>query len=143
MPNAIYDPYKTAAMIQGANSSLNQNTDVDGVYSVLIDTEQYIFDPLHVYFSPSILGVIGSEMRLMNNTVAAIAHAVFDADDVTHIAVAPGPTIEAVVLFRRNAVGPTTWRLVAYMDTAISGLPIQPNGGDITLIWAGAGIFKM
>ena len=44
-----------------------------------------------------------------------------------------GNTVEAIVIFRKNAGANTTWYLVAFIDTGVSGLPVTPNGGDITI----------
>jgi hypothetical protein len=51
---------------------------------------------------------------------------------VTFTAVS-GATVEALVIYRKNSGANTTWRLVAYIDTSVTGLPVTPNGGDITL----------
>ena len=36
-----------------------------------------------------------------------------------------------------------TSRLVAYLDTGVTGLPVTPNGGDIAITWSASGIFKL
>jgi hypothetical protein len=33
--------------------------------------------------------------------------------------------------------------LVAYLDTGVTGLPVTPNGGDITISWHASGIFQL
>ena len=54
-----------------------------------------------------------------------------------------GATAGAIVIFIDSGVD-TTSNLVAYIDTA-TGLPVTPNGGDITVTWdTGANkIFKL
>lgn len=58
---------------------------------------------------------------------------VFDADDVTVTAVS-GASIESVNIWQDTAGISSTDPLVAYIDTA-TGLPVTPNGGDITVAW--------
>jgi hypothetical protein len=65
-----------------------------------------------------------------------------DGNDVTFSAVS-GASVEALVLYRKNAGANTTWRLVAYIDTSVTGLPVTPNGGDISITWSVSGIFSL
>ena len=62
------------------------------------------------------------------------AAGIADANNTLFTAVS-GPTIGAVVLFRSTATANgSNWPLIAYIDTA-TGLPVGPNGGDITVQW--------
>ena len=67
---------------------------------------------------------------------------VADADDVTFSAVSGDPS-EALVIYKHNATESLA-TLIAYIDSA-TGLPVTPNGGDITVTWdSGANrIFKL
>ena len=65
---------------------------------------------------------------------------VCDAADVTFSAVS-GDVSEAVVVYRDSGVAGTS-ELIAYIDTA-TGLPVTPNGGDITITWNASGIFSL
>ena len=47
------------------------------------------------------------------------------------------------MLYRKNAGANTTWPLIAYIDTGVTGLPVTPNGGNITVTWNASGIFKL
>lgn len=71
-----------------------------------------------------------------------VTNGVADADDVVHSTVS-GASVESVNIFKDTGVASTS-RLIAYIDTA-TGLPVTPNGGDITLVFdAGANrIFKL
>ena len=63
-----------------------------------------------------------------------------DAADVTHTAVAAGAAVTSMIVFQASAVGggadvaASAQRLIAFIDTA-TGLPVTPNGGDITVAW--------
>jgi hypothetical protein len=67
---------------------------------------------------------------------------VFDGANVTFSAVTGDPC-EALVIYRKTAGANTEWRLVAYLDTGVTGLPVTPNGGDITVTWNASGIFAL
>ena len=69
---------------------------------------------------------------------------IFDAADTVFSAVS-GPTVGALALFVSTATANgSDWPLVAYIDTA-TGMPVGPNGGDITAQWDNATnkIFKL
>lgn len=67
-----------------------------------------------------------------------------DAADVTFSAVTAGAAITSLIVFQASAVtggadvASSAQRLICFIDTA-TGLPVTPNGGDITVQWdAGA-----
>jgi len=67
-----------------------------------------------------------------------------DAADVVFSGVS-GPTVGAVVVLASTATANASdWPMIAYIDTA-TGLPVGPNGGDITVQWDNANdkIFKL
>lgn len=55
-----------------------------------------------------------------------------DADDVTLTAVT-GSAVQAILIYQHTGTDATA-RLICYIDTA-TGLPVTPNGGDITVQW--------
>lgn len=82
---------------------------------------------------------VGTEVEIGSKT---FVNGLFDGADVTETAVS-GASAEAIVVFIKNAGANTTWRLVAYFDTGITGIPVTPNGGDINLNWNASGIFQL
>ena len=138
MANAIYPLWKQSVMAGDANSDLDTNTTTDGVYAALVDTGTYTYNAAHQFYS-SITGVVGTPQRIVNPTVA---NGVFDGDNVTYTGVS-GASAEAFVLYRQNSGASSTWRLVAFVDTGFTNLPVTPNGGDITTTWNASGIFAL
>ena len=67
---------------------------------------------------------------------------VADAADTTFTSVS-GDTVEAIVLYKDTGDAATS-PLIAYIDTA-TGLPLTPNGGDVTITWDNGAnkIFKL
>lgn len=138
MANAIYPLYKQSLLAGDTNADLDNNTAQDGVYVALIDTGAYTYSAAHQFYS-NLSGIVGTPQRI---TTPTIVNGVFDGDNVTFTAVS-GATVEALAIYRQNAGANTTWRLVAFIDTGVTGLPVTPNGGDITITWNASGIFAL
>jgi activator of HSP90 ATPase len=139
MANAIYPIYKQAIMTAGTNSSLDQNDTTNGPFVALVDTGTYSYSAAHDFYN-DLSGIVGTDQRLVAPTVSTSG--VFDADNVTFSAVS-GASVEALVIYRKNSGANTTWRLVAFIDTSVTNLPVTPNGGDISITWNASGIFAL
>lgn len=138
MANAIYPLYKQSLVAGDANADLDNNTVTDGPFVALVDTGVYTYSAAHQFYS-SLSGIVGTDQRIATPTVV---NGTFDGDNLTFTAVT-GASVEALVIYRKNAGANTTWRLVAYIDTGVTGLPVTPNGGDITVTWNASGIFTI
>ena len=133
MANAIYPLYKQALLDASANVDLNDGT----VKVALIDSATYPYTSTDEFYS-SVSGVVGTPQTINNTTVT---NGLFDGDNVTYTAVS-GNTVEALVIYIDTGSSATS-RLVAYIDTSVTGLPVTPNGGDITISWNASGIFQL
>jgi hypothetical protein len=139
MANAIYPLYKQALLTNGStNISLDQNTTTDGPFVALVDTGTYTYSAAHDFYN-DLSGIVGTDQRITTPTVTS---GTLDGVDVTFTAVS-GATVEALVIYRKNSGANTTWRLVAYIDTSVTNLPVTPNGGDISITWNASGIFTL
>ncbi len=138
MANALYPKWKEALLQHTANSALN-GSGTTGVYAALIDTGTYTYSASHEFYS-SLSGIVGTPVEI--GATKSYTNGVLDGADVTFTAVT-GAESEAIVLYVKNAGANTTWRLVAYIDTGVTGLPVTPNGGDISISWNASGIFKL
>lgn len=138
MANAIYPKWKEALITAGASSALN-GSGTTGVYYVLVDTGTYTYSAAHQFYS-DLTGIVGSEVEV--GATKTYTGGTFDGADLTFTAVT-GNSVEALVGFIKNAGANTTWRLVEYRDTSVTGLPVTPNGGNITTTWNASGIFTL
>lgn len=138
MSNQLYPKWKEAIIQGSANSALN-GSGTTGVYAALVDTGTYTYNAAHEFYS-SLSGIVGTPVEI--GATKSYTNGVFDGADVTLTAVS-GSTAEAIVLYVQNAGANTTWRLVAYLDTGVTGLPVTPNGGDINVSWSASGIFSL
>lgn len=133
MANAIYPKYKEALLNGSANTDMSAGT----VKAALVDTGTYTYSATHEFLS-SLTGVVGTAVTLGTKTFTDGA---FDSADPTWSAVS-GSTVEAIVLYIDTGVAGTS-RLVAYIDSGQTGLPVTPNGGDITYTVDAAGWFTL
>ena len=138
MSNQLFPKWKEAIQQATANSSL-AGSGTTGVYVALVDTGTYTYSAAHEFYSSVAASQVGTEQELTSKT---FTNGVFDAADTTFSSVS-GATAEALVIFVKNAGANTTWRLVAYIDTGVTGLPVTPNGGNINVVWNASGIFAL
>ena len=139
MANATYPKYKEALITGAANAALN-GSGTTGVYAALVDAGTYTYSAAHEFYS-SLSGVGGTDMEI--GATKTYTNGVFDGADVTWASVAGTVTYEAIVLYVKNAGANTTWRLFAYLDTGVTGLPVTSNGGNITATWHASGILAL
>lgn len=138
MANALYPKWKEALLQGSSNSALN-GSGTTGVYAALVDTGTYTYSATHQFYS-DLSGVVGTDQEI--GATKSYTNGVFDGADVTFPSVT-GNSVEALVIYVKNAGANTTWRLVAYIDTSVTGLPVTPNGGNITVSWNASGIFGL
>lgn len=138
MSNAIYDLFKQELMKGTSDNLLNSSEGATGVYAALVDTGTYTFSQSHQFYS-DLSGVVGTDQEVTSKTQV---NGVFDGSDLVFPSVS-GNSVEAIVLYRKNGGANTTWPLIAYIDTGVTGLPVTPNGGNINVAWNASGIFKL
>jgi hypothetical protein len=139
MASVIYPLYKRGLLLGSSGLDLDNDTATDGPYVVLIDTGTYTYSDTHQFYT-SLTGIVNVEQRITGPTISTAA--TFDGSDPTFTSVS-GASVEAVVIFRKNAGANTTWALVMYYDQPGGGLPLVPNGGNVQLTWNAAGIFTL
>lgn len=138
MANALYPKWKEALLQNTAGSALN-GSGTTGVYCALVDTGTYTYSAAHQFYS-SLTGVVGTDQEI--GATKTFTNGTFDGADITFPSVT-GNSAEALVIYVKNAGANTTWQLVAYIDTGVTGLPVTPNGGNITVTWNASGIFTL
>ena len=137
MANAIYPKFKQSLLNGDANTAITGSGST-GLFAALVDTGTYTYSSSHQYYS-DLSGVVGTDQEITSPT---LTNGVVDGGDVTFSSVT-GNSVEAIVIYRKNAGANTTWRLVAYIDTSVTNLPVTPNGGNISITWNASGIFAL
>jgi hypothetical protein len=140
MANALYPKWKEAIIQGTANSDLDGSGDT-GVWVALYDVGAGgAYDSADEFYSSISAGVVGTPVEI--GATKSYTGGVFDGANVTFTAVT-GAVSEALIIYRKTAGVNTEWRLVAYLDTGVTGLPVTPNGGDINVTWNASGIFAL
>lgn len=137
MANAIYPKYRESQLL-GTQAALN-GSGTTGVYCALVDTATYTYNAAHQYYS-SLTGIVGTDQEI--GATKTYTNGVFDGADLVFPAVS-GASAEALVIYVKNAGANTTWQLVAYIDTGVTGLPVTPNSGNINVTWNASGILAL
>lgn len=134
MANALYGKGRD----KFANGSINWTSDTikailcdSGAYTVAIDTHEWLSDV-----------AVGSRIATATLAGKSSALGVVDANDTVFSSVT-GTSVEAIILYKDTGVEGSS-ALIAYIDSA-TGLPVTPNGGDITVQWDNGAnkIFKL
>lgn len=135
MANALYG--------KGREGFLDGDIDwaANNIKCILVDTADYTVS-IDVHDFLDDVPVVARVATSANFAGKTSALGVADANDVVFTAVS-GDQSEALVIFQDTGIE-TTSRLIAYIDTA-TGLPITPNGGNITVSWDNGAnkIFKL
>ena len=124
MANALY-PKAKESFLKGEIDVLNDTISIS-----LIDTGEYTYNAAHQFRSDIASAAVISTTNLSDKTAE---NGVFDSADATFSSVT-GANAEALIIFQ-NTGNNSTSRLIAYIDSA-TGLPILPNGGDITVAFS-------
>lgn len=103
----------------------------DAIKVLLGDAADYTVNQSTHEFHSSVTGA-GIVATSSNFTTKTTTAGVADADDVTFSTVTGDPS-EFLVIFQDTGVSATSM-LIAYIDS-YTGLPVTPNGGNITVSW--------
>ena len=133
MANAIYPLWKQAILDYTAGADISAGT----VKAALVDTGTYTYSAAHDFYD-DVTGVVGTPQTIGSKTYT---NGTFDGADIAFTGVT-GASAEAIVIYIDSGT-PATSRLVAYIDTGVTGLPVTPNSGDINIAWDASGIFTL
>ena len=140
MANALFTAFRNGQL----NGTTVVDLDTDTIKAMFVDhaddtpvaaTDDFIDDILSAGRVPA----IASAPALGTKTVGTVAAGVFDAADTVFTALT-GDAVESLILFKDTGAEATS-KLVAFWDTA-TGLPLTPNGGDVTVAWNASGILQ-
>lgn len=139
MANFLFDAYRNQVLGVGTFTDLDAVT-LKGMFVDHADdtpgvTDDFIDDILSAARVPA----IGSCPTLGSKTQGVVAVGVFDAADTTFTTLSGDPS-ESYIIFEDSGVESTS-DLLARWDTA-TGLPLTPNGGDVTVQYNASGIWR-
>lgn len=136
MSNALFAAYRTAVL--SAPPNLSSATIKAMFVDHADDTPSTSADDfINDIASAARVPAIASCPTLGTKTLGTVAAGVFDAADTTFSSLT-GDQVESLILFEDSGTESTS-DLLAYWDSA-TGLPLTPNGGDVTVTWHASGI---
>jgi len=142
MANFLTNAYRNNVL--GDNTFTNVQLDADTIAAIFIDNA----DDTIVATDASLTDVVSgarvpaaaSAPSLGTKTLGSVAVGVFDAADTVFTALS-GDQVEQLLIFKNTGTDSTAILIAAY-DTFTSGMPLTPNGGDVTVQWNASGIFS-
>lgn len=142
MANALTNVYRNNVL--GDNAFANVQLDADTIKAMFVDTADdtpaVTDEDIADIVSAGRVPAIASAPALGTKTTGTVAVGVFDAADTSFTALS-GDSVERLILFKDTGTEATSILLAIY-DTFGSGMPLTPNGGDVTVQWNASGIFS-
>ena len=133
MANALYPKWKEQLLQFTANNNLSA-----GTVKVALVTAGYTYASTDQFYSAVSASTVGTPQTIGSKTYT---NGTFSGGNVTFTAVTGSQVTKLVIYVDTGTAG--TSPLVAYIDTSVTGLPVTPNGGDITITWNASGIFTL
>lgn len=142
MATIVHDNFRNAQMGLPGGSTLLVDFDTNDIRCSLIDSAD-----VTILVTMSNYGEVDSDPvaeggAMTNKTIGVIAVGVFDSTVAYTFATVTGDSVDYLVLYQYNAT-PANATLVVTWDSATTGIPVTPNGGDITVTWNASGIVQI
>ncbi len=139
----VHDNYRDAQMGKPGGTTSTTDFDADDIRCSLLDQTDSgtITVATANYGQVDTATVVAASGALASKTTGVVSVGTFDAADVTFSAVS-GDSADYLVLYKFDAT-PANAPLIVTWDSATTGLPVTPNGGDITVTWNVAGITRI
>jgi hypothetical protein len=145
MANHLADAYRNSVVGKTSDYSARVDMDTDTIKAYFMDAGTDVpvvtdvFESSHTGINPT----FANAQALGSLTAGVVGVGVFDAADTVFTAgsVLTGSTSqEWLVIFKFVTVAGDSPYLAGF-DTA-TGLPLTPNGGDVTVAWNASGIWR-
>lgn len=139
MADAFYEVFRNAILGNVVHSLPDLNT--DDVRIVLYDEGADALNLADQDLADIVAGArIAVSAAIGSPTVGTVAVGTFDHADVTFTAVT-GASVESMTYYKHTGTDSTS-PLIVNIDSA-TGLPVTPNGGDITWAPHATGVFQI
>jgi hypothetical protein len=145
MATIVLDDFRNAQLGNPTHSVIDFDT--DAIASSLLDeadanggvtpTVSNVVD----YADVNDAVVVHDEEAHASQTVGVVGVGIYDAANLTMASVT-GDQAELLTV-HKDTGDPATSPLAIIYDSATTGLPVTPNGGNITTTWAGGGILTI
>ena len=140
MATIVHDDFRNAQL--GNPTHTTVDFDADNIDVSLLDADDSTtITAAYVDYDEVDAPTVVATTDLATITIGVVATGVLDAADTTFTSVT-GDAADYLVLWK-NSGTPATSPLCVTRDSATTGLPVTPNGGDIIVTWAGGGILQI
>ena len=137
MANGLFASYRNVVLTTGVNTNtltINAMFIDNADDTAVLATDDFVDDILAAAQVPA----EASCPALASKTQGVVATGVFDAADTVFTSLS-GDQAEQLIIYEDSGTGSTS-DLMAMWDTA-TGIPLTPNGGNVTVVWSASGIF--
>ena len=140
MANFVADSFRNIMLGSGTRVDCDADT-INGMFVDHADdtplvTDDFIDDILSAARVPA----EASCPALASKTVGVVGVGIFDAADLVFTSLS-GDASESLILYKDTGVEATS-DMICRWDTA-TGLPLTPNGGNVTVVFAAGGILAV
>jgi len=143
--NFLADAYRNSVIGKTSDYSGRVDLDTDTIKAYFMDAGTDVpvvtdvFESSHTGINPT----FANAQALSSPSVGVVGVGVFDAADTVFTgssALSGSTSVEWLVVFKFVSAASDSPFLAAW-DTA-TGLPLTPNGADVTVVWNASGIWK-
>ncbi len=140
MATVVHDDFRDAMLGNPTHSVIDFDTDNIDV-SLLDQTDSGSITAATVDYDEVDTPTVVATTDLASVTVGTVGTGVMDAANTTFSSVT-GDAADYLVIWK-NSGSPATSPLAVTFDSATTGLPVTPNGGDIVVTWNASGILAV
>ena len=140
MATVVHDDFRDAMLGLPAHTTIDFNADNIDV-SLLDETDSGSIDATFVDYDEVDTATVVATTDLATITIGVVSTGVLDAADTTFSSVT-GDAADFLTMWK-NSGTPATSPLAVTWDSATTGIPVTPNGGDIIVTWNGSGILQV
>ena len=138
MADAVYDDARNNLLGNGTHGQTDWDT--DNMRAILYDEGADALNLADVDLADITTTARIGETANLTTTVGSAGTGAWDHSDIT-ISTVTGATVESLVYFEETGTDSTS-PLLLNIDSW-TGLPLTPNGGDVTLQPAAGGVFQI
>ena len=140
MATVIHDDFLDAMLGNPTHSVIDFNADNIDV-SLLDETDSGTITASFVDYDEVDAATVVATTDVASITIGVVATGALDAADTTFSSVS-GDAADFLSLWK-NSGTPATSPLAVTWDSATTGLPVTPNGGDIVSTWNASGLITL
>jgi len=149
--NALYAPYRNSVVGKTSDYSTRVDADSDTLFVFFSDDASVTPDDTHVFTSSyeggapqaTLNPTFANRLTLGSVTAGSVGTGVVDAADslFTGSSVLIGSTTQESLIIAKFITNSAASPVLAHFGSA-TGLPLTPNGADVTVVWNASGIWR-